>query len=75
MDAQSSRWNDDRLDEFAANVDRRFEHVDRRFDKVDREIGRVNDRLDDLMKVLIVGFIGLIGVVLAGVFALIAMQL
>jgi hypothetical protein len=75
MDAQPSRWNDDRLDEFAANVDRRFEQVDKRFDKVDREIARVNDRLDDLMKVLIVGFIGLIGVVLAGVFSLIAMQL
>lgn len=82
MHAEPRRWNDDRLDEFAANVDkrfdrveRRFELVDKRFDKVDHEIARVNDRLDDLMKVLIVGFIGLIGVVLAGIFSLIATQL
>ena len=75
VDAKPSRWNDDRLDEFAANVDKRFDRVDRRFDRVDQEIARVNDRLDDLMKVLIVGFIGLIGVVLAGIFTLVATQL
>jgi uncharacterized protein YPO0396 len=82
MDAKPSRWNDDRLDEFAVNVDKRFDRVDQHFDQVDKrldrvdgELARVNDRLDDLMKVLIVGFIGLIGVIIAGVITLVATQL
>ena len=32
-----STWTDSRLDDFAANTDRRFDAVDRRFDKVDDE--------------------------------------
>jgi hypothetical protein len=61
------RWNDDRLDEFAANVDKRF-------DRVDQELARVNGRLDDLMKVAIAGFITVIAVLLTGILSMIAMQ-
>jgi hypothetical protein len=71
MDTEPSRWNDERLDEFAANVDKRF-------DRVDGELARVNGRLDDLMKVLIAGVIALTGAFLAalgGVLVLIATQL
>jgi hypothetical protein len=79
MEAKPTRWNDDRLDEFAANVDRRFDQVDKRFDhldgRMDSGFNRLNDRLDDLMRVLISGFIGLIGVLLVGILSLIAMQL
>ena len=34
-------WTDSRLDDFAANTDRRFDAVDRRFDKVDEAISEV----------------------------------
>ena len=34
-------WTDERMDDFARNVERRF-------DKVDHELHRVNDRLDAL---------------------------
>lgn len=73
LNAEPARWNDDRLDEFARNVDRRFDKVDERFDRVDQEFARVNGRLDDLIKVLIAGFITLIGVLLAGIFSLVAL--
>jgi hypothetical protein len=75
VNSQPTRWNDDRLDEFAANVSKRFDQVDKRFDRVDREFARVNDRFDDLIKMLLGGFITLIGVVLAGIFTLVATQL
>jgi hypothetical protein len=82
MDAESSRWNDDRLDEFATNVDKRFDRIedrmDMRFDRLDQELARTNGRLDDLIKVLIAGVIAFAGAVLtgfAGILALIATQL
>lgn len=46
MEAMRNSWTDDRLDDFARNVDRRFDEVDRRFDEVDRRFGEVNGRLD-----------------------------
>ena len=82
MDATGNRWNDDRLDEFARNVDKRFDQVDKRFDRLDERIeagfNRVNDRLDDLVKVLIAGIITLTGAILAGfaaILVLVATQL
>jgi hypothetical protein len=86
MNAEESRWNDDRLDEFATNVDRRLDQVDKRFDKVDDRFDRlegrmesgfdrVNDRLDDMAKVLMYGFFGLIGVLVAGIISVVATQI
>ena len=63
MDANSTRWNDDRLDEFAGNLDRRF-------DKVDHELARVNDRIDDLVKVLIGGIIAFTAAILSSFIAM-----
>jgi hypothetical protein len=71
MEAKPNRWNDDRLDDFARSVDERFNGVD-------RQLERVNDRLDDLIKVLIAGIIAFTGAVLAGfasIVVLIATQL
>ncbi len=56
-------WTDERLDDFAKHVDRRFDEVERRFgemdrkverrfDKVDHELHRLNDRLDGMHRVL-----------------------
>lgn len=39
-------WTDERLDDFARNVDRRFDEVDRRFDEVDRRFAAVDRRFD-----------------------------
>jgi DNA anti-recombination protein RmuC len=82
MEATPVRWNDDRLDEFARNVDRRFDEVDKRFDKVDGRFDKVDDRLDrisdrfdDLMKLLMVGFISVIGVLGAAILSFVATQL
>jgi hypothetical protein len=86
MDTEPRRWNDDRLDEFAATLDRRFDDVDRRFDEVggrfdrledriDNGFERLNDRLDDTLRMLVGGAIGLVGVLLAGILTVVATQL
>lgn len=38
-------WTDERMDDFGAEVNRRF-------DKVDHELNRVNDRFDDLYRAM-----------------------
>ncbi len=55
MEAMRKSWTDDRLDDFAGQVwrrfdevDRRFDEVDRRFDDVDRRFDRVESRLDKI---------------------------
>jgi septation ring formation regulator EzrA len=71
------------------NVDKRFDKVDERFDRVDERFDRIedrmesgfnrlNDRIDDLAKVLIGGVIAFTAAMLAGfagILALIATQL
>jgi hypothetical protein len=71
MEATPTRWNDDRLDEFATNVDMRF-------DKVDRQLDRVNDRLDFLGRAIVGLAISLTSAVMAGfagIIVLIATQI
>jgi uncharacterized protein YPO0396 len=77
MEAMRQSWTDDRLDDFAANVDRRFDEVDRRisdfeqrvdkrFDKVDVELHRVNDRLDGMQRTMVHGFVAMTAAMMAG---------
>ncbi len=40
-------WTDERLDDFAAHVDQRFDAVDKRFDEVDRRFDKVERRMED----------------------------
>ncbi|MGE5280769.1 MAG: hypothetical protein ACM3N0_00340 [Chloroflexota bacterium] len=40
-------WNDDRLDHFAEQVDKRFEQVDERFDKFEAHVDARFNRLED----------------------------
>jgi hypothetical protein len=63
-------WTDERLDDFAKHVDRRFDDVNRRFDTVDSELHRVNDRLDGLRRAMIFTMIALTTGILAGFAAL-----
>ena len=74
-------WTDDRLQERFDSidrrfdeVDRRFEQVDKRFDKVDHELVRINSRMDDLMRILIVTCGGIIATLIAGVVSFIVTQ-
>jgi hypothetical protein len=66
-----------RASDRAAEVDLRFNEIGRRFDSVDRRLerdsARINDRLDDLVKVMIAGIIALTGAVLAGFAALVVL--
>lgn len=61
-------WTDARLDDFAANVDRRFDAVDRRLDAVEAELKALNRTL------LQVGG-GMIATFIAGIFGVIITQL
>ena len=79
-------WTDERLDDFRADVDRRFDDVDRRFDKVDMEFrdlrtemnarfDRVDARFDSLQRTLLQIAGGTIATLLAGFAGIIITQL
>jgi DNA anti-recombination protein RmuC len=71
-------WTDERLDDFAAHVDQRFDAVDRRFDRIDERFDRIDERFDriderfEAMQRLLVQFSG---VIVAALIGLIATQL
>lgn len=76
MEVMRKSWTDDRLDDFRAetqwrfeDVARRFEDVARRFDKVDSEIGQLrvemNARFDSLQRSML-HFSGALVVALVG---------
>lgn len=46
MEAMRNSWTDDRLDDFAKHVDRRFDDVDRRFGEVNGRLDRLEDRVE-----------------------------
>jgi hypothetical protein len=68
-------WTDDRMDDFAKQVDRRFDGVDGRFDGVDRRLDKIDDRFADLQRTLLQVGGGMIATLLVGFFGLIATQL
>lgn len=41
-------WSDERLDEFKASVNQRFDEVDRRFDEVDKRLDRMDEDIREL---------------------------
>jgi hypothetical protein len=61
-------WTDERLDDFA-------KHVERRFDKVDHELHRVNDRLDDMYGLMIRTTVGVFAAFVAALVTFVATQL
>lgn len=63
MDAMRQSWTDDRLDDFRAEVNhrfdevyRRFDEVDRRFEDVDRRFERVEGQIHNLRVEMSAGF-------------------
>jgi len=82
MDAVRQSWTDDRLDDFRADVSRRFDEVDRRFDAVDRrlegvdaELRALNGRFDALNRTLLQIGGGVVATLIAGFFGIIVTQL
>ena len=87
MEAMRKTWTDERLDDFASHVDRRFDavdqrfnavdrrfdEVDRRFDRVDTELHRLNDRLDGMQRTMVHAAVGMSAAILAGYAALAAL--
>jgi hypothetical protein len=79
-------WTDERLDDFRAEVNRRFDEVYRRFDEVDQRFDRVERDLHGLRTDTKAGFerlyrlmltlgAGALGTLIAATAALIAAQL
>jgi hypothetical protein len=75
-------WTDERLDDFAAHVDqrfdavdRRFDAVDRRFDAVDRRFDALDQRFDALQRTLLQIGGGVVAALVAGFLGVIATQL
>lgn len=48
MEAMRQSWTDDRMDDLASSVDRRFEQVDRRFEQVDKRFEQVDRRFEQI---------------------------
>ena len=75
-------WTDERLDEFKASVNQRFDEVDRRFDQVDKRLDRMGgdirelrqtvERLNDKMTT---GFIALAGLIVSSQVVIVSSQL
>jgi tetrahydromethanopterin S-methyltransferase subunit G len=75
-------WTDERLDEFGARVDQRFDAVDKRLDRIEDRIedgfARSNERLDSIQRAIAYGAVTLTGGIIAGfsgILILIATQL
>ena len=73
MEAMRSTWTDERLDDLNLRVDRGFDRVDRRFEQVDARFAEIDGRLFAIQKLLVQGFVALLGTMLAGFAAMIVL--
>ena len=78
---QRATWTDERLDDLAHSIDRRFEQVDlrfqqvdlrfeqvdRRFDGVDRRLDRIEDSIRHLTATLMLTGGGLLAAIIGGI--------
>lgn len=70
MHVMRESWTDARLDDFRAEVDRRFDEVYRRFDEVDRRFGKVEGDIRELRSEVKAGFESVHRTMVHGVVAL-----
>jgi hypothetical protein len=70
METMRESWTDERLDDFAAHTDRRFDSLERR---MEAGFSEINARFDALQRVLIQGVVVLSGAFIAGFAALIGL--
>jgi chromosome segregation ATPase len=80
--APRQTWTDERLDEFKASANQRFDKVDKRFDQIDKRLGGIDadirelrqsiERMNDKMTA---GFIALAGLIVSSQFVIVSSQL
>jgi tetrahydromethanopterin S-methyltransferase subunit G len=70
-------WTDERLDEFKASVNQRFDEVDRRLDRIDAdireirgELSQIREGMEAMQRTMVHGAIGMCSVMIAGFVAL-----
>jgi tetrahydromethanopterin S-methyltransferase subunit G len=77
MHVMRESWTDARLDDFRAEVDRRFDEVDRRLEKVEAEIkdlrGEMKSGFEAVNKTMLNGILILSGSYIAGFAALVGL--
>jgi hypothetical protein len=70
MHVMRESWTDARLDDFRADVDRRFDQVNRRFDKVEGEIRELRSEMkagfESIHRTMVHGFVALSASFIAG---------
>jgi hypothetical protein len=67
-------WTDERLDEFKASVNQRFDQVDKRLDQMDRQLAEVKGEIKELRQTMIHGFFVLVGINATSTLSLIGLQ-
>jgi hypothetical protein len=90
MEAMRQSWTDDRLDDFRADVDRRFDEVDKRFNRLELRMdggfnalrvemnqgfARIDERFDKMQRIMIQFCGGAILTLIAALVSLVATQL
>jgi hypothetical protein len=69
MSAVREAWTDIRLDDLSDRMDRRFEQIDQRFDRVETDLrelrAEMNARLNTMTASMVVGFVSVLGSVIA----------
>jgi hypothetical protein len=60
------KWTDERVDDLATNIDRRFDEVDGRFDRVEGDLRELRQLVYYLWGSMLIGFLVVIATVLAG---------
>lgn len=70
-------WTDERLDEFKASVNQRFDEVDKRLDRIDAdireirgEIVQIRESMEAMQRTMVQGAFGLCGLMITGFVAL-----
>jgi hypothetical protein len=75
MHLMRETWTDARLDDFRAEVDRRFDVVDRRFDKVEGEIRELRSEMkagfESVHRTMVQGVVALSASFIAGFAAMV----
>lgn len=70
MQTMREKWTDERLDDLNKKVDDGFHRIDQRFAQVDQRFGQIDARFDSLQRLMLQGFIALVGFQLTGVAAI-----
>lgn len=70
-------WTDERLDEFKASVNQRFDEVDKRLDGIDAdireirgELRQIRESMEAMQRTMVHGAIGMCGLMITGFAAL-----